>query len=983
MITDFDNTLRVGMESHVEEWTMADADKTIRVASSAVNTDEYHVCSDDFILKGKLYQRIKCLSDDSGEAQVFLVSNSGKEYVLKVYYPNFSINKKMMKIVANMNFEMIVRLYDFGKTYVDGKNRDYELMEYLRGGTQMNYCVDGDMDAFRRIALQAAAALQYCHNSNIIHKDIKPSNFFFRDEELTEVVLGDFGISSIMEGGNKKLRTSQARTPLYAAPEMYNNVIDGVVEITPAADFYSLGITLMTIWNGTPPMSSNERMMMRRKTEGRLSGIEELPERVQMIVQGLTSVNPTSRWGYEEVEKWFEGESPKVDISSPVLRYKSFVVDPERNLVADNIHELIPLLLANERIACNYLYSGKIADWLEQCGNMKLAVMLRDITVNKYPANQMAGLMSAIYTMESSYPYKDLHGNLCDNIHSVAISVISYADEYCMALSNMYDSLWIYIETHTKCNMDRLRGYFRLANGRPGIPEVMKVVYEMDPEIPFLPRCQTSNIKEILRCYGSQKLTEDNWKSLTDGRLLAWMYSHEDSMACESLRILTENQPYSRLLAYKVLYNLERTVSYDLKEANTPLKIGELLAEQLRQWQSLGEEEFAEKISDYSDPDGRFAYYAQLHGWNLELAEARRCFDVQSPENRERLGVYDLRVAAYRFCKILGVIPGYLLSDGTVVTEDTYNEPKYMSLVRSELRSGNLAQWLAVAYHEDPSKDFVETYEYERALGKWVMTLGGIDPMNNYYKRFERAKAETIQKTDTLKRYYNKIKLRNTILRSLFYGLCALWLLLLLSIGIGNKEYVMNNAFYTIALPLGGCSALLTILKAYFKGYGFLMLLLLGLCGFFTSYIPIWILKFVCNSIPSLFVISVILITFLYVCIYYHLDNKSERKEYKVLLNDLLDNDVKSLLLEPLYYTFKAKTYRYKSTKFGLMDEIHNQINSVAGESLVNLIIWCIIPLVFVIEMILLSPSFMDLGTNDMGNSNIIENMSPSVNDSE
>ena len=65
------------------------------------------------------------------------------------------------------------------------------------------------------------------------------------------------------------------------------------------------------------------------------------------------------------------------------------------------------------------------------------------------------------------------------------------------------------------------------------------------------------------------------------------------------------------------------------------------------------------------------------------------------------------------------------------------------------------------------------------------------------------------------------------------------------------------------------------------------------------------------------------------------------------------------------------------------MDEIHNQINSVAGESLVNLIIWCIIPLAFVIEMILLSPNFMDMGTNDMGKSNIIENMSPSGNDSE
>jgi serine/threonine protein kinase len=84
---------------------------------------------------------------------------------------------------------------------------------------------------------------------------------------------------------------------------MYNDVIDGEVEITPAVDFYSLGITLMTLWLGENPLSQNERVMMRKKNEGRLPRINELPERVKMIVMGLTAVNPQSRWGYDEVER--------------------------------------------------------------------------------------------------------------------------------------------------------------------------------------------------------------------------------------------------------------------------------------------------------------------------------------------------------------------------------------------------------------------------------------------------------------------------------------------------------------------------------------------------------------------------------------------------------------------------------------------------------------------------------------------------------
>ena len=78
----------------------------------------------EFLLKGRLYRSVKCLSDNSGEAQVFLVEGEEGERVLKVYYPNFSIKRSLMRIVQNMGMEMIVRIYDYGKTYLDGKNRD-------------------------------------------------------------------------------------------------------------------------------------------------------------------------------------------------------------------------------------------------------------------------------------------------------------------------------------------------------------------------------------------------------------------------------------------------------------------------------------------------------------------------------------------------------------------------------------------------------------------------------------------------------------------------------------------------------------------------------------------------------------------------------------------------------------------------------------------------------------------------------------------
>lgn len=938
---------------------------TQRSTSDVEKTD---LNADVFVLKGRQYTNIRCLSDNSGEAQVYLVERGGREFVLKIYYPHFVVKRTLLRIIRNMEMEMIMKLMDFGKTYVEGKNRDYELMEYLEGGTLNDTHANGNMDLFRRVALQAAAALAYCHNNGIIHKDIKPSNYFFRDKEHTEVVLGDFGISSVMAEDEKVHRTTQARTPVYAAPEMYSDVIDGVVEITPAVDYYSLGITLMTFWLGENPLSSNERLMMRRKNEGRLPKINELPERVKIIVQGLTAVNPQNRWTYEEVERWFLGETPNVDVSSPILRYKSFIVDPDKNIVADNIHELIPLLLEHERLAKGYLYGGRLTNWLEQCGNPKLATVVKDIVQNRYPADQHAGLMASIYAMEPTYPYKDVKGNLCDDVHSVVISMLSYIDDYSILLRNRNDSLWLYLESHSSADIDRLRGYFENRKGFEGRVAILRTAYEIDKDIPFLSKYPSSTLADIVKAFSHSDISDDEWRSLTDGRLLSWMYSHEDRMACESLRIMTAGQPYSRQLAYKVLYNVYRDAAYDLKNADTPEKVGEILKESLVRWQGMPDSEMEKEIEDFADPNGRFAYFAQLHDWLPQLSEATRTFDMKSDENRERLSAYDLRTAAYRMCRVLGVKPVYILSDNTVLDDGLAIDMNLYPLIKAEMREGSFCQWLSVWYHEDPFRDFSEEYSYERMLEQWVMKLGEIDKQQLYYRRYINAKEETTKKINDVRDSYNKALRKEKMWQYIFYGMVAVWLLLVLIVGISGRHYLMGHSLFTIGIPLGGMSALIVAVRAYFRGYGFIFSCLWGALGLMSSAIPIWTLKYLNHSHPGLFIPAIVLFTFLYVVICYFTDFKNESKEDNKLVNSLLTDDIKSELLEPLYYTFKTKSYRYKSSKFGLLDDVQNQVHSSAGESVLHYMLWSALVAVLILEMVIFSPKLMNVGNPDLDN---------------
>ena len=923
------------------------------------------VSDESFILRGLNYRRVSVLSDNSGEAQVFLVERDGETYVLKIYYPNFDVNRKILQVVYNFGFEMIVRVYDYGKTYVDGKHRYYELMEYLTGGTLSEYRLNGDLDKFRRIALQGAAALAYCHQSNILHKDVKPSNFFFRDKEHTELVLGDFGISSILDQDGKAHKTTQARTPIYAAPEMYADVIDGVVEVTPAADYYSLGVTLMTLWLGESPMSSNERVMMRQKNEGRIPHINELPERVRLLVQGLTVVNPTKRWGYDQVEEWFLGGTPHVDLSSPFLKYKSFIVDPDRNLVADNIHELIPMLLDNEKLAIGYLYNGRISSWLESCGNQKLSTIVRDIVVNRYPVDQRAGLLATVFAMEPTYPYKDVKGNLCDDVHSVAISLLSYQKDYAMLLTNPNDSLFLYLESHTKCNVDRIRSYFSEADASQIRVATIRTAFEIDPEIPLLSRYPSSTLKEIVRTFGKEQLSKDDWHSLTDGRLLSWMYSHEDRMACESLRILTKGQPYSETLAYKVLYNLDRDSAYDLKRAFTPTQVGEYLNERLKAAQHLDEETFREEMSDLTELDGRFSYYAQLHGWTEMLNEYNRCFDLKSDENRERVGLYDYKTAAYRFCRILGVVPVYEMPDGTQYNDGLNLQIHNNAQVRNEIRNGSFSQWLSVFYHENPMADFSEDYAYERSVESWLRALGEIDSSYSYYKRFVDACEETTKRVRNVRDNWLRAKRREDLWRIIFYSLCGIWILLVLFIGVKDRTYLLNHTTLCIGLPLGGMTAIIVGTRAYFRGYDFMFSCLWGLLGALSSFIPIIILKYFGQSHPSLFNVAIILITLAYMLICHLTDFRGDQKADSKLISEVLDDDIKSTLLEPLYYTFKTRSYKFNGSKFGLLNDVTDQVRSISGESVLHYVLWSIMVLIFVLNFIIFSPALLNVSNPD------------------
>lgn len=131
----------------------------------------------------------------------------------------------------------------FVMAYVDGKS----LSEIVREQGPLP-----EDKAVRYIKL-ISNALQYVHENNRLHLDIKPGNIMVDGSD--NPVLIDFGASKQYdEESGENTSTLMGKTPGYAPLEQMGN---DVVKFTPATDIYALGATLYKLLTGDTPLSAS------------------------------------------------------------------------------------------------------------------------------------------------------------------------------------------------------------------------------------------------------------------------------------------------------------------------------------------------------------------------------------------------------------------------------------------------------------------------------------------------------------------------------------------------------------------------------------------------------------------------------------------------------------------------------------------------------------------------------------------------------
>ncbi|MCF0165620.1 MAG: protein kinase [Bacteroidales bacterium] len=249
--------------------------------------------------------------NSGAEADIKIAEIDDKKYALKVFHKGFHSNKKIYPTLKRLGGKgVIADIYERG---VRKDGLEVELMEYIPGGSLARYDLKGNAAAITTIVLRTAMALETCHKYGIIHKDIKPANILVKDTSVWDCVLCDFGIADMVNSEGKVI-TKQSRTPIYAAPEIYDPScakakIDGndLFEITPAADFYSLGMTALCLWSGEEAFKAEEEQMAIQKIDRGIPLPNNMPERLRNIVAGLLKKNPSERWRLKDIEKSLGG----------------------------------------------------------------------------------------------------------------------------------------------------------------------------------------------------------------------------------------------------------------------------------------------------------------------------------------------------------------------------------------------------------------------------------------------------------------------------------------------------------------------------------------------------------------------------------------------------------------------------------------------------------------------------------------------------
>ena len=220
------------------------------------------------------YQLVRLLKS-GGMGEVYLAVDTllHRQVAIKVIHTDFMHDaeygaaEEAMRLflreaqaIAQLDQINILPLYDSGKEHINQALLMYMVMPYRYLGSLKDWLQAHQeqeplpLAAVERIVTQAAFALQHAHDRQIIHQDVKPSNFLVHGDaehpSRLNLQLADFGVAKFMMKTSEKSLVVRG-TPNYMAPEQWEG------QPVPATDQYALAVMAYELLTGRLPFEGN------------------------------------------------------------------------------------------------------------------------------------------------------------------------------------------------------------------------------------------------------------------------------------------------------------------------------------------------------------------------------------------------------------------------------------------------------------------------------------------------------------------------------------------------------------------------------------------------------------------------------------------------------------------------------------------------------------------------------------------------------
>ncbi|CAB3361411.1 Hypothetical predicted protein [Cloeon dipterum] len=192
-----------------------------------------------------------------------------------------------IETLESMNHPNIIRLYEVVETYT----RIHLVTEYAFSGELYTRVTNAGKLAERDakpIFAQLVSAIDYMHERNFIHRDLKAENIMFSGNQIKVV---DFGFSTKVNSPDQRLQTF-CGSPPYAAPELFRDEW----YIGANVDIWALGVILYFMVTGSMPFRGHTVAALKRTIlEGEFLDPQDVSSECVTVIRSLMMPLPSDR----------------------------------------------------------------------------------------------------------------------------------------------------------------------------------------------------------------------------------------------------------------------------------------------------------------------------------------------------------------------------------------------------------------------------------------------------------------------------------------------------------------------------------------------------------------------------------------------------------------------------------------------------------------------------------------------------------------